>query len=156
MGVGRLHLVNAWRVEKSYFSSPVLEPERIERELLLGAEQGMIPRLPEVSVHRFFVPFMEALETEEPAGPRLAAHPGAPPLEEVVAGTLGSASVEDARTLLAVGPEGGWIDDELGSLDRAGFTRVSLGPWTLTTEGAVTAALAQLALLRRRGRGSHG
>jgi len=40
MSVRRLYLVNAWRVEKSYFSSPSLRPETVRRHLRLGAEQG--------------------------------------------------------------------------------------------------------------------
>lgn len=139
MGLRRLHLVNAWRVEKSYFSSPVLEPGSVERELLLGAEQGGTARLPGVVVERLFVPFLERLE-EEAAGVRRVAHPGGEP--------VGRTSLEPGgETLLAIGPEGGWIAEELGSFDRAGFEQVSLGPWILPTEAAVTAALAQLHLL---------
>lgn len=149
MGVRRLTLVNAWRVEKSYFSSPVLEPAAIERELLLGAEQGATARLPEVRIERLFVPYVERLEEEvlggPPAGPRLVAHPGAP----AGATPLAKALRRGGEALLAIGPEGGWIEDELGSFSRAGFEQVSLGPWILPTEAAVPAALAQLHLLRR-------
>ncbi|MFP3942089.1 MAG: RsmE family RNA methyltransferase [Thermoanaerobaculia bacterium] len=144
VGVRRLDLVNAWRVERSYFASPVLEPEAIRRELALGAEQGGVPRLPAVEVRRFFVPFVEDLE-REPARPRIVAHPGADAtLEEAL---KDSAGVPPA---LAVGPEGGWIEAELESFRGAGFRPASLGPWTLTTEHAVAAALGQLALLDRR------
>lgn len=193
VGVGRLDLVNAWRVERSYFASPVLEPAAIRRELVLGAEQGGVPRLPEVRVRRYFVPFLEGLERSaagpaaegsrregsaaaadelhrdtaepeepdrdrpepgaQPPGPgrtdrrRIVAHPGAETaLEEVAAG----AGRSPEPPLLALGPEGGWIDEELDSFRAAGFRRASLGPWTLTTEHAVAVALGQLALLGRR------
>jgi 16S rRNA (uracil1498-N3)-methyltransferase len=46
--------------------------------------------------------------------------------------------------VLLVGPEGGFTDDELTLADRAGFTRVRLGPFVLRTELAATAALAAL------------
>jgi 16S rRNA U1498 N3-methylase RsmE len=172
LGVRRLTLVNAWRVEKSYFSSPVLEPEAIDRELLLGAEQGGTARLPEVAIERLFVPFVERLEAQEPTGPRLVAHPDpeARPLSTVLRGPAGGAAgagrpdgpggpgksggsgagADRTPVLLAIGPEGGWIPDELGSFDRAGFTAIRLGPWLLPTEAAVTAALAQLHLRASR------
>jgi hypothetical protein len=50
---------------------------------------------------------------------------------------------------IAIGPEGGWIDRELETFQEAGFQPVRLGPWILRVETAVTAALAQIELLRR-------
>jgi 16S rRNA (uracil1498-N3)-methyltransferase len=147
MGVRRLDLVNAWRVEKSFFDSPVLEVPAIRRELALGAEQGGTTRLPEVAVHRLLMPFLETLEEGRPEGRRLLAHPGAPePIEAVPAG--GEAGTD---LLLAIGPEGGWIEKELASFEGLGFRPVTLGPWTLTTEAAIAVALGQLSLLERRG-----
>lgn len=46
--------------------------------------------------------------------------------------------------VLLVGPEGGLTDDELILADRAGFSRVRLGPFVLRTELAGLAALAAL------------
>lgn len=43
---------------------------------------------------------------------------------------------------LAVGPEGGWTEDELLQFDQAGWTRVSLGPTILRAETAAIAATA--------------
>jgi 16S rRNA (uracil1498-N3)-methyltransferase len=43
-----------------------------------------------------------------------------------------------------VGPEGGLSSDELRRSRAAGFSPLSLGPWTLRTETAVTAGLARL------------
>jgi len=146
LGVRKLTLTNAWRVERSYFASPVLEPEAIERELLLGAEQGGTARLPEVAIERLFVPFIERLEAEPPAGRRWVAHPAG----EAIADMASDRSDETLLAHLAIGPEGGWIDDELGSFDRAGFRPVSLGPWVLTSEAAVAVALGQLHLLPTR------
>jgi 16S rRNA (uracil1498-N3)-methyltransferase len=45
---------------------------------------------------------------------------------------------------LAVGPEGGWTDDELIAARGAGFLGASLGQLILRTETAVIAALATL------------
>jgi 16S rRNA (uracil1498-N3)-methyltransferase len=46
---------------------------------------------------------------------------------------------------LAVGPEGGWSDEELAMMDEAGWRRASLGPTILRAE---TAAVASLAVAR--------
>jgi RsmE family RNA methyltransferase len=40
------------------------------------------------------------------------------------------------RVLLAVGPEGGWIDRERELLQRVGFQTVQAGPRVLSTEVA--------------------
>jgi 16S rRNA (uracil1498-N3)-methyltransferase len=45
---------------------------------------------------------------------------------------------------LAVGPEGGWTDEELAVADRAGFRQGSMGELILRTETAVIAALASV------------
>ncbi len=142
MGVGRLDLTNAWRVEKSFFSSPALAGEAIRRHLVLGAEQGMVTRLPEVRQHRLLVPFVRELETRSDPPCRLLAHPQASePLE--------AAFPAGGRIEIAIGPEGGWIDREIETFGEAGFKPVSLGPWILRSETAVSAALAQAELVRR-------
>uniref|UniRef100_A0A7S4V2R1 16S rRNA (uracil(1498)-N(3))-methyltransferase n=1 Tax=Alexandrium monilatum TaxID=311494 RepID=A0A7S4V2R1_9DINO len=41
--------------------------------------------------------------------------------------------------LLAIGPEGGWVDFELELLRRRGFVQVSLGPRILSTDVALVA-----------------
>ena len=48
------------------------------------------------------------------------------------------------RVLVAVGPEGGWTDDEVALLESHGFERLSLGPRILRTDTAVVALLARL------------
>ena len=49
-----------------------------------------------------------------------------------------------ASAALAIGPEGGWTDDELASARAANFQEASLGQLVLRTETAVIAALASL------------
>lgn len=143
MGVGSIALVRAWRVEKSYFHTPLLEPAAIRRQLLLGAEQGMTTWLPEVRVEPRFAACLERLAGEPEPPLRLLAHPEA--------GEPIGAVTPAARVELALGPEGGWIDREVESFRQAGFRPVTLGPWVLRVETALVAALAQLALVRRQG-----
>ena len=52
------------------------------------------------------------------------------------------------RTLLAIGPEGGWVDFEIDKFIEQAFVPVSMGERVLRTDTAVVALLAQLMVLR--------
>ena len=145
MGVKRLVLLGGWRVEKSYFASPLLAPPKLEAELRLGLEQGRDTRLPQVMVRRFFKPFVEdELEGLFGGMERLLADPGAEArLEALPAG--------GGRAVLAVGPEGGFTRYEAESLASRGFGRFSLGPRPLRVEAAVPFAVGQVELWLRDG-----
>ena len=145
MGVGRLELVNAWRVEKSFFQSAALSPEALEAELRRGAEQGASPWVPEHAVHPRLMPYLdEALPRRAPAETRVLAHPGAADgLEAVVP------PGETAPLCLAVGPEGGWIPREVDTFVARGFRPARLGDAVLDVAAAVAALLGQVGLLRR-------
>ena len=51
---------------------------------------------------------------------------------------------DGGRLVLAIGPEGGWTDEEVASLEAHGFVRYSLGPRILRTDTATVALLARL------------
>lgn len=146
--VRRIDLVNAWRVDKSYLGSSRLDDAAVGEALRLGAEQGVTTRLPEVVRHARLMGFLDdVLPAAVPDGAaRLALHPrGARPIEAAL-------PPGDARpVVLAIGPEGGWIDREVDTFAARGFARASLGEPVLRVEAAVTAALAQVTLLRRLG-----
>ena len=132
LGVKRIHLINAWRVEKSYWKSPRLSEENLVHQSVLGLEQARDTVMPAIELHRLFRPFIESLR---PDGRALVAHPGA--------------SIECPRSVaggitLAIGPEGGFIAEEIASFERAGFAAVSLGPRILRLETAVAALIARL------------
>ena len=139
LGLDRLVLLNAARVEKSYFDAGALEEETRSRLLDEGLEQGRDTVAPEVLVRTRFRPFVE---DELPAfargaASRLVCPPGGPPLPR---------REGRARTCLAVGPEGGWVPFELELLGQAGFHPVGLGERPLRTEIAVPALLGALGL----------
>ena len=146
MGVKRLVLLGSWRVEKSYWGSPHLEPAAIREELVLGLEQGRDTILPEVRLRRLFKPFVEdELDAAFPERDRVLAHPGAPALGALVPG--------GDRAALAIGPEGGWTSYEAEQLRRRGFAPFSLGPRVLRVDAAVPYAVGQVALWLERTRG---
>jgi 16S rRNA U1498 N3-methylase RsmE len=161
MGVKRIVLAGSWRVEKSYFGSPLLAPERLRQELLLGLEQGRDTILPEVQVRRLFKPLVEdELDALLPAPERLLAHPvDAPPLEAIAPPPFdklrasGAAEGAGARAAtLAIGPEGGFTAYEAGLLQERGFRPFTLGARILRVDAAVPFAVGQVELWLRRAR----
>ncbi|MWK58849.1 16S rRNA (uracil(1498)-N(3))-methyltransferase [Pseudomonas otitidis] len=136
MGVPRLVLLNSYRVEKSFWQTPFLEPAAIREQLILGLEQGRDTVLPEVVIEKRFKPFVEDRLPALAAGTRaLVGHPGPwPDCPRAVEGPV----------TLAIGPEGGWIPYEVEKLQATGFEAVQLGERILRVETAVTALLARL------------
>jgi RsmE family RNA methyltransferase len=136
MGIKHIVLLNTWRVEKSFWSSPVLNPTPLRDALLLGLEQGGDTMLPTVDLRRRFKPFVEDELPALSEGTRgLLAHPAAV--------TPCPHGVGEPMTL-AVGPEGGFIPYEVEQLCARGFEAVSLGGRPLLVEHAVPALLGRL------------
>ena len=136
MGVPRLILVNSYRVEKSFWQTPFLQPASIRENLILGLEQARDSVLPEVLIEKRFKPFVEdRLPAIAQNTLGLVGHPGDFP--------ACPRAVSESVTL-AIGPEGGWIPYEVELLGKAGLQPVQLGESILRVETAVTALLARL------------
>lgn len=128
LGVKQIHLVNASRVQKSYWQSPLLAQSALHHCMVAGLEQACDTVMPEVRLWQRFRPFVEdALPGIADGSRRLLAHPAA---EHRLAAVQG-------RVTLAVGPEGGFTDFEVGLMSTAGFEAFSLGPRILRVETAV-------------------
>ena len=138
LGVGRVWLTNAERVERNYFDSHVLEEAGYAPLLREGLQQARATHLPEVAVHRRLKPLVEdEWSVAEPGRVRLLADPAARTrLHEACARS------NARRVLLAVGPEGGWTPYERRLFARAGFVPVGLGPRRLRTDTACVALVA--------------
>jgi 16S rRNA (uracil1498-N3)-methyltransferase len=144
LGVGRIILVNAAKVERCYFDSHVLSPEVFAPRLIEGLQQARDTRLPEVLIRRRLKPFIEdELDALFPVGLRLLADPvGVRRIGDLISprGEEGP-----ARVLLAVGPEGGWVPFELKLLCARGFEIVGIGCRTLRTDTACIGLLSVIA-----------
>jgi RsmE family RNA methyltransferase len=136
MGIKRIYLMRTWRVEKSYWQSPLVSPEALHEQALLGLEQGQDTVLPSIELRPLFKPFVE---DEIPAliggSTALVAHPYTS--QACPRGVAGPVA-------LALGPEGGFIQFEIDLLTKAGFTAVSLGSRTLRVEDALPVLLGRL------------
>lgn len=139
LGVRRIILTNASRVERNYFDTHMLDAAVYGPLLVEGLQQARDTHLPHVSVHRQFRVLVED-HLNDLTGPsvRLVAHPAAP---QRIADAIGRPS-DDTRIVLAVGPEGGWNPFELDLLAARGFTAVDMGPRTLRSDTACIALLA--------------
>ena len=146
LGVGRIVLTNASRVERHYFDTHVVEASTYRPLLVEGLQQSGDTRLPRVSIHRQFRILVEdELDAVSTDAARLVAHPGSHRSLLSVA-----REAQQRRVLLAIGPEGGWNDFELELLTRHGFGIVSMGPRILRTDTACVALLALLHEALRR------
>lgn len=136
IGLKRVVLIGSWRVEKSYWESPYLQPQALREQLVLGLEQGGDTRLPCVELYRRFKPFVED-ELPSIAGDSacFVAHPVA---------ALDCPRGQTGHLVLAVGPDAGFSDYEVQRLRESGFTAVTLGPRLLRVEQAIPALIGRL------------
>lgn len=136
LGIKRIVLMNAWRVEKSYWKSPRLSSENLRHQSILGLEQARDTILPSIDTRRFFRSFVEnELPTLARGKRALVAHPHA--------SEACPRDVHEPVTLI-IGPEGGFIEAEIASLERAGCTPVTIGERVLRVETVVSYLAARL------------
>ncbi|MHC4139371.1 MAG: 16S rRNA (uracil(1498)-N(3))-methyltransferase [Planctomycetota bacterium] len=136
MGIKKIIVINSYRVEKSFWKSPVLEKENLNKYLITGLEQGQDTIVPEVLIRPLFKPFVEdelpvIIKDTLP----FVANPYA---SEQCPYNVGS------PVTLAVGPEGGFIPYEVKKLIECGFTAVHLGERTLHVESAISGLISRL------------
>jgi RsmE family RNA methyltransferase len=136
MGVGDIVLVGAKKVEKAFWGATVLKEENYRPLLVDGLMQSGATVVPRLELRRNFVRFIrEELDSLYPDSTRIVAHPyNAEPIGEPPQG----------RLLIAIGPEGGWTDEEVELLKSKGFQCRSLGGRILRTDTATIALLAKL------------
>lgn len=136
MGIKKIYIIKTWRVEKSFWSSPVLEEESLFENMVLGLEQGKDTILPEIEVVKLFKPFVEDRIPDIVKGTRaIVAHP--------IADKECPRNIKEPVTL-AIGPEGGFIPYEIEMLKKQGFEVVSLGERILRVETAIPVILGRL------------
>ena len=137
LGVTSIVPLAAARSEKALLAAAEKRSERWKKIILEAAQQSRRVRLPALQgVSR---PQAAFANRKEQLGVFLSERPDSPALRRV----LENAPATEA--MLAIGPEGGWTDDEVGLAQKNGFRGASLGSLILRTETAVVAALASLA-----------
>jgi len=139
LGVSEITLLNSAKVEKSYWQTPLLQPLSIYNHLRLGLEQAGTTQLPLLHKAELFKPFVEdKLSHWAGNSRRLVAHPR---------NANACPDATQQATTLAIGPEGGFTDYEVGKLEEQGFIPFSLGPRIMRVETAIPVAISRLCAL---------
>jgi len=143
LGVSQIVPVIAGRTDAHLASASPKRAERWRRIALQAAEQSRRRVPPEIADP---VKLREAMNTSAGLRIVLAESEQGTSLRDVFATQPHEGDSGDgARTtsvMLAVGPEGGWTDDELQLFPQAGWISASLGPTILRAETAAIAAMA--------------
>ena len=136
MGVKNIHIINSYKVDKSYWQTPVLQEKGLNEQISLALEQCKDTQLPNIFLHKRFKPFVEDELHEIVQGTRaMVAHP--------IASEKCPFEVKEPVTLV-IGPEGGFTDYEIDLLEKNGTQAVSIGPHILRVEYAIPAILGKL------------
>ena len=144
LGVDNIVPLNAARTEKGLVLAAAKRAERWQRILMESSQQARRLRPPVLhEVESVSERFVAALDE---TGLRiiLSERSDTRPLREIL-GAHPRESIHSAT--LAIGPEGGWTDEEFEAATAGGFEEASLGNNILRTETAVMAALASLNLV---------
>ncbi|HZP33054.1 MAG TPA: RsmE family RNA methyltransferase [Candidatus Acidoferrales bacterium] len=146
LGVNTVIPVAAERSDKALVSAAPKRAARWQKILLESAQQARCLRPP-------------SLKAPERASPAFGRVPGvikllfserstAPPVQTLMREVASKICRETpSQMALAVGPEGGWTDQEFAAASAAGFKEASLGQNILRTETAVVAGLAAVSCI---------
>lgn len=143
LGVAAIVPVAAARSERPLIAAAGKRAERWEKLLAEASQQSRRVRVPKLSeVARTSSAFNWYPEARKIM---LSERIGAPILRDVLGRGLAAEEVRRLEeAVLAIGPEGGWTEEEFELALGAGFQEASLGKLILRTETAVIAALASL------------
>ena len=127
----------AARSEKALLTAAPKRAERWKKILLEASQQSRRVRVP--ALHELTRSLQAFRGTSVDTRIMLSERSEAPPLKQIL-----SASPLASSAALAIGPEGGWTEEEFKAAEQAGFAEASLGKLILRTETAVVAAFASL------------
>jgi 16S rRNA (uracil1498-N3)-methyltransferase len=143
LGAARISLLATARTDKPLVAAAAKRLARWEKIVLESAQQSRRLRPPAIDTP--IAPEKAFLQCSANAKILLSERPEAASLREILPNLSPIASSGDAITVaLAIGPEGGWTDQEIASARAAGFLEASLGENILRTETAVIASMAVL------------
>lgn len=136
LGIKKIYLMESWKVEKSYWSSPVLTEDSLNIHIFQGLEQARDTIPPQIHIRRRFKPFLQDEIPQLVSGSQaLVAHP--------YNGILCPHSL-NSNVVLAIGPEGGFTPYEIELFGIQGFQTVTLGDRILRVEQAIPALASRL------------
>jgi len=139
-GAKRIHFFKAALSEKSYLDSKIFEDKAYEEFLLNGLSQSAIySDLPEFKLDKYNPAEQYNDRTQKFI------------LDIKTDKSFLDIEVDFTKPVtLAIGPERGWIAEDVERFHAAGFTSVKVSSSILRVEHAVYSAISQLELLRRK------
>lgn len=143
-GAKRFHFFKAALSEKSYLDSKIFENKAYEEFLLTGLSQAAIyADLPEFKLDKYN-PAEQYTESANDKQQKFI-------LDIKTDKSFLDVEIDFNRPItLAIGPERGWISEDLDRFHAAGFTSIKISSSILRVEHAVYSAVSQLELLRKR------
>jgi 16S rRNA (uracil1498-N3)-methyltransferase len=139
LGVNEIVTLAAARTDRPLMHAAGKRQARWKKIVLEASQQSRRLRPPVFAGATPTTPSEKAFERcAAPVKIILSERREAKPINEILRGAKASALA------LAIGPEGGWTEDEIVAASSAGFLEASLGENILRTETAVVAALAVL------------
>lgn len=139
-GVRRFHFFKAALSEKSYLDSKIFENNAYEEFLLTGLSQSAIyTQLPEFKLDKY-----NPADQYQNAPQKFL-------LDLKTDKSFLDVNIDFSKSItLAVGPERGFINEDIERFHNAGFTSIKISSSILRVEHAVYSAISQLELLRKR------
>ena len=133
LGVGKMYIINAARVEKSFWDAGIIDRENYMEHILQGLEQSIDTIPSQLQFHRGFKPFVEDYL------PTITNYYSACLYADPTSSRTLHDSLKDhkGKVIVAIGPEGGWVDYELAKFLEIGFSGFSIGPRILRVDTAV-------------------
>jgi 16S rRNA (uracil1498-N3)-methyltransferase len=140
LGAAAIIPLAAERSEKALLAAAPKRAARWNKILFESAQQARCLRPPDL---RALTPPRQAFLADD-ASIRilLSEQANTPPLKTVLDAKAAALPPPPVRISLAIGPEGGWTDEEFSAAEAAQFSPASLGDNILRTETAVVASLA--------------
>ena len=136
LGIKKIYLLETWKVEKSYWQSPLLQVDELNKHLVLGLEQAKDTIMPEVILKRRFKPFLEdelpqIIKNTTP----FIAHPS---------NALPCPYNFIKPVTLAIGPEGGFTDYEVNKFKELNFIPITIGKRIQRVEFAIPSIVSKM------------
>ncbi len=136
LGVSTIVPLAAERSEKALLAAAAKRADRWKKILLEASQQSRRVRVSMLAA--LAKPDSAFASRKDAFGVLLSERSTASPLRKVLQGQRA------ASAILAIGPEGGWTEEEFSAACKSGFNEASLGRRILRTETAVVTALASL------------